>query len=183
MVGENATAAQSCIKTFERLRQWMPQALYETMEMGYSLAGYRFLTGKVNGWKPHFVYERYTLFNLSGLMAARRLRIPFVVEVNSPLAYERAQYDRLALERTAHAFERFVLSHADVVLTVSTPLKNYITDRGVRHERVFVLPNGTDPALFRPNIETRIEIRRESGIPLDARVIGFVGILRSWHGV
>jgi len=183
MVGEKTADCQSLIRIFERLRHWVPQALYETMEMGYSLAGYRLLMGNVNGWKPQFLYERYTLFNLSGVMVARRLKIPLIMEVNSPLAYERAQYERLGLQRTAQALERFVLTRADLVLAVSTPLKNYIIKRGVPSERVLVLPNGTDPTLFHPDTKTRQEIRRQSGIPLGTMLIGFVGILRPWHGI
>ena len=183
IIGEKTSEARSRVKTFERLRDWVPQSLYETMEIGYTLAGYRLLTGNVNGWKPHFVYERYTLFNMSGLLAARRLGVPFVVEVNSPLAYERAQYDRLALRRIAHGFERFVLSRADLVLTVSTPLKYYLVDRGAPADRIFVLPNGADPALFFSDKQKRVEIRSQRSIPLGATVIGFVGILRPWHGV
>ena len=183
LVGEKTVGSRSRIQMVQQLRKWMPQCFYEAMEMGYNLAGYRLLTHQANGWKPAFLYERYTLFNLSGLMAARHFGIPLVVEVNSPLAYERAEYDRLALKRWAQAFERFVLFRADLVLTVSTPLKEYIAEQGVPPDHIAVLPNGTDPTLFRPELTGREEVRQSLDIPPTATVVGFVGILRPWHGV
>jgi glycosyltransferase involved in cell wall biosynthesis len=167
----------------EHIRRRMPRSLYEVMEIGYSVAGYRLLTSQVNGWKPAFLYERYMLFNMAGLMAAHRLGIPLVLEVNAPLAYERAQYERLSLKRAAQLFERSLFRSADMVLTVSTPLKDYIVEQGVSSANVFVLPNGTSPELFQPNGIARAAVRQRLGIPFDSVVVGFVGILRPWHGV
>jgi len=183
LIGEEVAVSTPRVRMLEHIRRRMPRSLYEVMEIGYSVAGYRLLTSQVNGWKPEFLYERYMLFNLAGLMAARRLGIPLVLEVNAPLAYERAQYERLSLKRAAQLFERSLFRSADLVLTVSTPLKDYIVQQGVPSGNVVVLPNGTKPELFRPNAIARAAVRQRLGIPLDAVVVGFVGILRPWHGV
>ena len=42
---------------------------------------------------------------------------------------------------------------------------------------------GLSPELFRPNVIARGAVRQRLGIPFDAVVVGFVGILRPWHGV
>ena len=152
LIGEQVASSTSRARILDQLRNVLPRALYETMEMAYSAAGYRLLTRQVNGWKPAFIYERYTLFNLAGLMAARRSGIPLVLEVNSPLAYERAQYETLRLKRAARFFERFLFRRAELVLAVSTPLKEYIIGQGASSEKVVVMPNGTDPSFFRPDI-------------------------------
>jgi glycosyltransferase involved in cell wall biosynthesis len=183
LIGEQVASSTSRARIVDQLRNVLPRALYETMEMAYSAAGYRLLTRQVNGWKPAFIYERYTLFNLAGLMAARRLGIPLVLEVNSPLAYERAQYETLRLKRAARFFERFLFRRAELVLAVSTPLKEYIIGQGASPEKVVVMPNGTDPSFFRPDTFTRDQLRRRLDLPLNAVVVGFVGILRPWHGV
>lgn len=183
LIGEESNISTPRVRVLEQVRRRMPRSLYEAMEIGYSVAGYRLLTRQANGWKPEFLYERYMLFNLAGLMAARRLGIPLVLEVNAPLAYERAQYERLSLKRAAQLFERSLFRRADLVLTVSTPLKDYIVQQGVPSQNVFVLPNGTKPEVFRPNPATREAVRQRLGIPIDAIVVGFVGILRPWHGV
>src|SRR5262249_2503041 len=41
------------------------------------------------------LYERHALGNTAGLRAARRLGIPLLLEVNSPLALERAEHEQL----------------------------------------------------------------------------------------
>jgi glycosyltransferase involved in cell wall biosynthesis len=46
-----------------------------------------------------------------------------------------------------------------------------------------VIPNGADPTVFRPDSTARENLRRQYGIPGHHVVIGFVGILRPWHGV
>jgi glycosyltransferase involved in cell wall biosynthesis len=183
LIGNEVAVSTPRVRMMEHVRRRMPRSLYEVMEIGYSVAGYRLLTSQVNGWKPEFLYERYMLFNMAGLMAARRLGVPLVLEVNAPLAYERAQYERLSLKRAAQLFERSLFRGADLVLTVSTPLKDYIVHQGVPSANVFVLPNGTKPELFRPNAAAHKEVRQRLGISLYAVVVGFVGILRPWHGV
>ena len=137
LIGEEVAVSTPRVRMLEHVRRRMPRSLYEVMEIGYSVAGYRLLTSQVNGWKPEFLYERYMLFNMAGLMAARRLGIPLVLEVNAPLAYERAQYERLSLKRAAQLFERSLFRSADLVLTVSTPLKDYIVQQGVPSGKCF----------------------------------------------
>lgn len=183
LIGEEVAVSTPRVRMLEHIRRYMPRTLYEVMEIGYSVAGYRLLTNQIDGWKPEFLYERYMLFNLAGLMAARRLGIPLVLEVNAPLAYERTQYERLSLKRAAQLFERSLFRSADLVLTVSTPLKDYVVQQGVPSANVFVLPNGTKAELFRPNTTARAAIRQRFTIPFDGVVVGFVGILRPWHGV
>ncbi len=183
LIGDKTNYSTPRTRFLEQVTKWTPRSAYELMEIGYSLLGYRMLTSQNNGWKPQLVYERYTLFNFSGLMAARRIGIPLVLEINAPLAYEREIYERLALKRAARRVERFLCSSADLVVVVSTPLKDYLVQQGAPAERIVVLPNGTDPDLFRPNAEARDRIRSRLGIPTDAVVAGFLGILRPWHGV
>ena len=183
LVGNKNIAARRRAGIVEQVRRYMPRWVYELMEMGYNLPGYHMLTSRVNGWIPEFLYERYSLFNLSGLMTARRPGIPLVLEVNSPLAYERTQYEHLSWKRGAKISEGFLLSRADIVLTVSTPLKDYLVDQGILADKIVVIPNGVDPEIFRPDPQRRVNVRSRFGIPEDGIVVGFIGILRPCHGV
>ncbi|HWU83828.1 MAG TPA: glycosyltransferase family 4 protein, partial [Rhodocyclaceae bacterium] len=69
----------------QRLRSVLPRAVYELMEFGYTWIAYRRLRAVAAEFRPDVIYERYNLFLLAGLMLKRKLRIPLLLEVNSPL--------------------------------------------------------------------------------------------------
>jgi glycosyltransferase involved in cell wall biosynthesis len=183
VIGEQTNVSTPRTRMLNSLAQWTPRLTYEAMELGYSLAGYRMLRRHMESWKPDVLYERYMLFNNAGWAAAWRTGIPLVLEVNAPLAYERAAYERLSLRRIARLCERFVCSRADLIIVVSSPLRDYLVAQGIPAERIAVMPNGVEPEVFRPDAHTRHELRTRLQIPRETIVVGFVGSLRSWHGV
>jgi len=183
VIGDQTNTTTSRTRALERLVRSTPHFAYEVLELAYNVVGYRMLTRHFNGWKPDILYERYTLFNFAGLATARRKGIPLVLEVNAPLAYERATYEHLALQRLAQQCERSVCSKSNLVVVVSTPLKDYLLTQKVPASHVVVLPNGVDPEIFYPDPVAGREVRCRYGIPLEAVVVGFAGILRPWHGV
>lgn len=183
LIGGQTNVSTRRIRALTRLRPLIPKAIYETMELGYSGIGWRALSRTIADWKPDLIYERHTLFNYAGVWAAERARLPLVLEVNAPLAYEREAYERLRLKQLARRSEREVCSRATLVVVVSSPLKQYLIDEGVPADRIVVIPNGADPMLFKPDERARAEVRAQYRIPPDAIVVGFTGILRPWHGV
>lgn len=183
LIGEQTNVSTPRTRGLTLVTKRLPRPAYELMELGYSAFGYRWLNGQMSRWTPDFVYERYTLFNLGGVAASRRRGVPLVLEVNAPLAHERAAFEKLALRRLARRCERYVCANADHVFVVSTPLKEYLVDLGAPEERITVLPNGVDVDRFRPDPAARSRVRQQLGIPNDAVVAGFCGILRPWHGV
>jgi glycosyltransferase involved in cell wall biosynthesis len=159
-----------------------PRLPKEVRELFYN--GSLYLDGQraLAAFSPDLIYERYTLFNLAGLALARRLGVPHLLEVNAPLRLERERTKGLVLSRTAAWTERLLLSSTDGIFAVSTALRRYLVAHGAAPERTFVLPNGVDLQRFRParldeSARARFRLRR------DARVIGFAGSLKPWHGV
>ena len=130
---------------------------------------------------PDFVYERASLFGTAGVQLARAWNCPLVVELNAPLAPEQAAYRGSCLAELAVQAERWVLSQADLVMVVSAQLSNYAIELGAEPDRVHVVPNGVNPALFRPRWceGANDQPRTDQASP----VLGFVGGLRPWHGV
>lgn len=131
--------------------------------------------------RPDFIYERASLYATAGVSLAHELNVPLVLEVNAPLAVEQASYRATGLGDLATITERWILSRADAVVTVSAPLRDYVVSVGVKPDRVQVVPNGIDPGLFRP-APPDPEVRARWGLG-DGPVLGFVGGLRPWHGV
>jgi glycosyltransferase involved in cell wall biosynthesis len=74
-----------------------------------------------------------------------------------------------------------VWSQTDALLAVSEELRAEALAVGVRAERIHVLPNGVDAALFTPSPEAAARVRAELGLGTGP-VVGFVGSLKPWHG-
>lgn len=132
--------------------------------------------------EPDLLYERLSLFGAAGLVLARRLDRPLLLEVNAPLVEEQARWRGLRLRATAARIEDEVLRGADRVLVVSEVLAGWARGRGVPAGRVLVLPNGVDPRPFATEPTDAASRRRALGLS-DDPVLGFVGGLRPWHGV
>lgn len=165
-----------------RLKQNIPDLLREFAELAYNLVGSFKLLAAARRFRPDFIYERYALFNFSGVLVARLLRIPVILEVNSPLAQEQADLGAQKLGGLARWFERWICNHATVVIVVSTPLRDILVDLGVDPHRIVVMSNGVDPDRFHGERAAGDSVRERFGLD-GQRVVGFVGWIREWHGL
>ncbi len=118
------------------------------------------------------VYERQSLWSFAGLQFARQEGLPFLLEVNAPLAAQQQEYRTLDMVETARAVESLLFAKADRVLVTCSGLRDYARTRGAAHVRI--IPCGVSDDLF---------IDRERRAKPEAFVLGFVGSLKPWHGV
>lgn len=160
------------------LKSNMPRALYEIVELNYSIPAFARLALAYWRFRPDVVYERCNLFLLAGFWLKRLTGVPLLMEVNSPFSASRAQYDRLALRRLAAWSERTVWRGADIVLPVTHVLAGYVQRAGVPDQRIRVVPNGVDPRLFAGHDSS--EAKRRLGLA-GRLVLGFTGFVRPWH--
>lgn len=165
-----------------RLKDLLPKALYECLELGYSLLAYRKLIKAARDFRPDFIYERYNLFLLGGLLLKRKLGIPLVLEVNAPLVLERSSHSGgLALRSLARWAEGTVWRGADAVLPVTQVLGSYVAAYGVPPDRISVIPNGINKEHFA--MAPRPEIAKATLGLQGKLVLGFTGFVRDWHAV
>jgi glycosyltransferase involved in cell wall biosynthesis len=165
-----------------RLKAALPKAVYELLELAYTLVAYRQLSQAAKDFGPDFIYERYNLFLLSGTLLKRKLGIPLLLEVNSPLVDERLKHSGgLSLVKLARWAEGTAWRSADFVLPVTQVLAEHVTAYGVPAERISVIPNGINQAHFvsAPNATTA---KTQLGLQ-GQLVLGFTGFVRDWHGV
>ena len=165
----------------DALKRGMPRRAYEVLEVGYGLHTARRLLRVARRFKPDVIYERYSLYLPAGRIVARRLGIPLLLEVNAPLATERANFGGLALPGLARRSEGRAWHAADAVLAVSHQLAKLIALAGVPRARIHVIANGVDAERF-ANLSTNDDARSELGIA-GRRVVGFTGFMREWHGL
>ena len=163
------------------LKSALPAALYELMELAYSVVAFLRLRRACLDHRPDCLYERYNLFLPAGLWIKRLYGLPMLSEVNAPLVEERSRFGRLALKRLARRTEEAVWRGADLVLPVTGVLAGYVRAAGVPEERIVVVPNGIDRAAFAGALP-RDEAKRRLGLA-GRTVLGFTGFMRSWHGL
>ncbi len=175
------TAEQKAhMPAWQRLVRRIPLA-YEAVQMAYNGVGLWILGRRLRRGGVDFLYERYSLFNFTGVLAAKLWRIPLVLEVNSPLALELAEERAIRARRLAERMERAICNAATKVIVVTQPLKRILVSNGVEGSKIVVMPNGVDPRRFQPD-EDSGGLRRQLGLEGRA-VIGFVGWFRKWHGL
>jgi glycosyltransferase involved in cell wall biosynthesis len=163
------------------LKRWLPKWFYEVMELGYSAVAYRRLAKAISAHKPDCIYERYNLFLPAGIWAARRHKLPLLLEVNAPILEERSRYDGLALTGLARWSQSYAWRNADMVLPVTQVLGDIVASYGVDPKKIVVIPNGINGERFERAPDVAAAKR---ALGLDGRlVLGFTGFVRDWHGL
>ncbi len=164
-----------------KLKAALPKALYELLELAYTVVAYRRLAATASKFRPDVIYERYNLFLLAGAMLKRRLGIPLLLEVNAPLVEERGRFGGLGLPRLARWAENRAWRSADFVLPVTKVLAGHVAAAGVSAERIVVIANGINRDHFAaaPSADAAKQKLGLSG----SLVLGFTGFVRDWHGV
>ena len=179
-----STYPMSFIKQYHSFQTCTPDGwttgISELEEMEYNRQLFDFL--KRTNEKPDIVYQRYGRNNYAGLMYARYLGVPFVLEYNGSEIWMSRNWMRpLRFESMTEEIESCVLTHADLVVGNAEAFRKELLSRGVERNRILIIPNGVDPDRFNPSI-LGTEIRKKLGIKNQEIVVSFVGSFGPWHG-
>ena len=117
----------------------------------------------------HFAYPD----GLAAVLLGKVFRRPVVITMRG----DEARLSRYWLRRVQM---RFALKRAARVISVSDSLRDVAAGLGVDRERVRVIPNGVDTALFRPS--DRRSARQHLGLPGDGPILLSVGDLSERKG-
>ncbi|MDH5238532.1 MAG: glycosyltransferase family 4 protein [Acidimicrobiia bacterium] len=116
------------------------------------------------------VYERYSLGHRGGLALARRLGVPFVLEINAPLVAEATRHRPDTLNPSDVDTEADLIGSADLVIAVSSELARWSDT--MRSGPTIALSNGFEPAWF-----------AEPATPAaPEHPLVFIGHPKPWHG-
>ncbi len=130
-------------------------------------------------------HEYHTLFGLGAALACRRLNIPRVLTVDADLLLESALVGRplRGLQGAMATWATRLSFHsATTLICVSDAARRHFVSRwGVAPEKIAVIPNGVDPAIFAPAGDPR-PVRARLGLDGEPVVI-FVGGFQPWHGL
>ena len=160
---------------------WFDGWLRELEDLAYNVPFLLAAWRAARAFKPRAIYQRHATFNVAGVILARLLRLPLVLEYNSSEVWKGRYWGGLRLERAARLVERINLGAASSVVVVSQVLRHELVAQGVNAERIVVNPNGVDPEVFRPNVDPG-QVRSRFGLDSGV-VIGFSGTFGAWHGI
>lgn len=163
----------------------LPRFARELAEYVYTPVARPKLVKAAREMQADFLYERYAFGCVAGVQAARRVGIPLVLEVNSPMVLELGNTRGLSFPRFAERMETHIFKSADRVCVVTAVLADMLADMGVERERLLVTPNGVHLDQYRVDDE---QARRAALADLGLGslrpgqiVLGFVGYYRRWH--
>jgi len=138
------------------------------------------LTQLLRDLRCEVVLERYALSAEKVQESCGTLGIAHVLEVNAPLVDEAARYRGLKDVAVWRARERSILSAADAVVAVSPSIRAHAIRCGVAPDHAVVVHNGVDLERFESLNGEPVRQQYQLG---NARVVGFAGSLKAWHGV
>ena len=164
------------------IKRSLPQSLFECAAVVHSTIGRRQACELLRRLQPAFVYKRHALNDTGVLEAARENGTPSVLEVNTLYSSTALQkFEPLKFRKLARKLETRALMTADIVVTVSSPLRDLVHEIAPRAAPL-VIPNAANPWDFSPSVDgTRVQERY--GLSPDHLIIGWSGIVRSWHGL
>lgn len=158
--------------------------LKQSAELAYNAMTYSRALWGIGNFRPDFIYERYTPLNFGGVLAAKRSKMPLILEVNATYAGRLGCDIEMAYPGVAKWSEEKVFRWADGIVVVSGPLRDCVQDRLGDASKIAITPNAINLKKLSSldPIQERERIRRKYGI-LQNYVVGFVGSMRRWHGL
>jgi glycosyltransferase involved in cell wall biosynthesis len=157
--------------------------LTELKSIASNILRFNRLVKLIKKHKPDAIINRYTMYDISPILINKLYGIPIIYEVNASAVYEREIEGIYYLKPIAKWAEKFIFKKANNVTLVSNELLRFFKEKGYDTTRTIVIPNGVDTNKFTSpnNLTTDLKVMKEKWN--DKIILGFLGSLKSWHGV
>lgn len=160
--------------------------IFESKHIIFTVFFNYYLKKEIKNSKFDLIYQRYNIFNFSGVMQKKRLGIPFILEYNGSELWIAKNWGGkpFKLYRTAELIEEANFRHADLIVVVSDVLQDELLGRGVEKEKILVVPNGVNTQIYDPDrySEEVENLKARLNIPKGKTIVGFIGTFGAWHG-
>ena len=138
--------------------------------------------------KPHIIHSASPYTNgLPALSVAKTLKIPFVYEIRglsdyiieSPVKSNRKDIRIVYRKR----LENYVLRTANSIITLSLASKEDICERGIKENKIFIVPNGINRDFLDYHKPDKNYLFRKYNITHNKLKLGFIGSLKAVEDV
>lgn len=132
----------------------------------------------------HYLAGKY------GLRVAKKRKIPFIYEVRGFIEENIvANFIKTANKKKQLSYsynvikknETDLMKKSDLLITLSESMKNEILERDIAHQKIKIIPNGTDTEILKP-IPINQKLKKELGLE-NHYVVGFIGRIIWYEGI
>jgi len=160
--------------------KYMPEFVFEMLEILYNLFALRQITKEIKIEKPTFIYERYSLFMFATVWYANKRNIPMILEVNDSALVERVRH--LLFKKIACKIELWTFQNATGLVFISSYFQKLAQDNYTNIAPSVISPNAADTDVFNPAKYPTEEAKAAFGLT-GKTVCGFAGAFHHWHGI
>lgn len=160
--------------------KYTPELVFELFEILYNLYAFFSISRCLLVKKADFIYERYSLFMVAGVICSKVFRVPLHLEINDSAIVERVR--PLSMRRLAKAIEAWIFANSQRNYFISNYFKEHALKAYGTISPSVIVPNAADLEVFdirryhKDNIKTEINLGGKL-------VCGYVGGFLPWHGI
>ena len=141
---------------------------------------------EIRSFRPHLIHAHLHEGALIGSVLKRLFRIPLLFDYQGSLSGESLNHGFFGasspLMKLFKGLERFIDGCSDFIITSSDKgRQELIHEWGIEPQKVTTLIDGVDTEVFQPY--SRTEARRELGIPIDVKLVVYLGLFNRYQGV
>jgi glycosyltransferase involved in cell wall biosynthesis len=180
MVKDKEYGAQSHFnKSYSNKRWLVPLVITfsELKDISHDLKFYFKIKSNFATIKYDLIWERSSRLHIAGLVYAKKMKVPFVLEWKDNLVnYKWSFFKPLAL-----VIEKIKINKADFIVVESKVLKDELANLGVDRDRILVAYNAVNAEEFKPSEEKRESYRLSLGVKEDDILVGYLGSYAFYH--
>ena len=165
------------------LKKFLAKYLHEPNQILKNVKSYFEEQQIIREQSPDLIISRLNAYSCSAPIAAKAAKIPFLLELDCPAAYELHTFNtefRTNLPVLRY-FEKHNLDQAGKIFTVSNTLKEYYVDQGIPDNKMTVITNAADTEKFHPHVDKKRVVDKYD--LQNSIVVGFLGSFHYWHGI
>lgn len=141
----------------------------------------------VHNTGPDIIHAHLHEGALIGKFCSKVENIPVVFDLQGSFSDEISAHGFIKREgipyKITHRFEEFLCTLTDAIIVSSTKMVSVLKEEfNVDGGKIFVVGDGVDTDIFKPNIDVS-NLRKSLNIPLDKKVVVFLGLLNEYQGV